>query len=336
MFCFLALPPVKCSLGWLVVVLPCFLFVVNFGLWVALLLFLSLVCSRSCFCLLAIAQLLLSWSWSWCGNCCHSLCCSSCETIRGQKLNTNFFSQTFWPPPGYPSKISGYPAKKVWFSLVSRDIRTFWPPPLHVEDPYPTGTYPDSKVWVCALFSCLTWISWARTCTASLRFPPELHTVWEITWGDLWSPGTKPRRPFTLQMSTLKVDNITDSTCRAECTFHLGTFRRPQPTVLSQSTAVQMGGVLSCRWEVHCSTNGRCTVGFPFLQGLEATKVQRYKWGAYFRTNWRCTAILSSRPARVGVSDTLLIHRGTMDCSRYLANAISGRPSERDRVPRDW
>ena len=24
-----------------------------------------------------------------------------------------------------------------------------------MEDPYPTGKYPDSKVWVCALFSCL-------------------------------------------------------------------------------------------------------------------------------------------------------------------------------------
>ena len=32
---------------------------------------------------------------------------------RGQKLNTNFFCQTFRTPPGYPSKILGYPAKKV-------------------------------------------------------------------------------------------------------------------------------------------------------------------------------------------------------------------------------
>ena len=32
---------------------------------------------------------------------------------------------------------------------------TFWPPPLHADDPHPTGSYPDPKVWVCAPFSCL-------------------------------------------------------------------------------------------------------------------------------------------------------------------------------------
>ena len=37
--------------------------------------------------------------------------------------------------------------------------------------------------------------------------------------------------------------------------------------------------VLPYKWEVYCSTNGRCVVGFPFLQGLEARMVQRYKWG---------------------------------------------------------
>ena len=31
----------------------------------------------------------------------------------------------------------------------------FWPPPLHVEDPYPTRKYLDSKVWMCALLPCL-------------------------------------------------------------------------------------------------------------------------------------------------------------------------------------
>ena len=45
---------------------------------------------------------------------------------------------------------------------------------------------------------------------------------------------------------------------------------------------------------------------FPFLQGLEARKVQRYKWGAYCRTNWRCTAVLSWRRVGVGVSETFL------------------------------
>ena len=63
--------------------------------------------------------------------------------------------------------------------------------------------------------------------------------------------------------------------------------------------------VLPYNWEVccmqykqvaYCSTNGRCTVGFPFLQGLEARTAQRYKWGPYCCANWRCTAVLSPRP----------------------------------------
>ena len=79
----------------------------------------------------------------------------------------------------------------------------------------------------------------------------------------------------------------------------LRNFRWPQPpSTFSKSTAVQMGGVLQYKWEVYC--------WFPCLQGLEARKVLRYKWGACCRTNWRCTAVLSSRPVAVGVSETLL------------------------------
>ena len=73
----------------------------------------------------------------------------------------------------------------------------------------------------------------------------------------------------------------------------------PNPQYFLKSTAVEMGGVLPYKWEAYCSTNGRCIVGFPFLQGLEARKVQRYKWGAYCRTNWRCIAVLSPRPVGV-------------------------------------
>ena len=64
--------------------------------------------------------------------------------------------------------------------------------------------------------------------------------------------------------------------------------------------------VLPYKWEAYCRTNGRCTVGFPFLQGLEARKVQRYKWGAYCHTNWRCIVVLSLGLVGVVVSDTLL------------------------------
>ena len=80
----------------------------------------------------------------------------------------------------------------------------------------------------------------------------------------------------------------------------------PNPQYFLKSTAVQMGGVVPYKWEVYCSANGRCTVGFPILQGLEARTVQRYTWGAYCRTNWRCIAVLFSRPVGVGVSETPL------------------------------
>ena len=53
-----------------------------------------------------------------------------------------------------------------------------------------------------------------------------------------------------------------------------------------KSTAVQVGGVLPYKWEAYCSGNGRCTVGFPFLRGLEARKVQRYKWGGVLPYKW--------------------------------------------------
>ena len=83
------------------------------------------------------------------------------------------------------------------------------------------------------------------------------------------------------------------------------TFRWPQPQYFSKSTAVQMGGVLPYKWELYCSTNGRCIAGFPFLRSLEARKVQRYNWGTYCRTNWRCTAVLFRQVVGVGVSETL-------------------------------
>ena len=40
-------------------------------------------------------------------------------------------------------------------------------------------------------------------------------------------------------------------------------------------TAVQIGGVLQYKLEVYC--------GVPFLQSLEASEAQRYKWGGVLR-----------------------------------------------------
>ena len=73
---------------------------------------------------------------------------------RGENW-THFFSQSFGQFRDIPAKSRDIPPKKVWFPWFWGAYWTFWPPLLHVEDPYPTGEYPDSKVWVCALFSCL-------------------------------------------------------------------------------------------------------------------------------------------------------------------------------------
>ena len=72
---------------------------------------------------------------------------------------------------------------------------------------------------------------------------------------------------------------------------HVRNFPEPPTTGISSKVlSVQMGGVLRCGWRVYCSTNGRCTALFPFLQSLEASKAQRYKWGAYCGTHWGCAA----------------------------------------------
>ena len=45
-----------------------------------------------------------------------------------------------------------YPTKKFGFPRFRGTNRTCWPPPLHMEDPNPTGRYPDPKVWACPPF----------------------------------------------------------------------------------------------------------------------------------------------------------------------------------------
>ena len=75
---------------------------------------------------------------------------------RGQTLNTNFLFSNFSGTPGISQQNPGISRpKKVWFPWFRGTYRTFWPPPLHVEDPHPTRKYPDTKVWVWALFSCV-------------------------------------------------------------------------------------------------------------------------------------------------------------------------------------
>ena len=91
-------------------------------------------------------------------------------------------------------KIPGYPVKKFGFPGFRRTYRTFWPPPLHVEDPYPTGKYPDQKVrglgsfffpeenvFLHVLVLCQGGILAAVSSQADNRFPwssPLLHALW--------------------------------------------------------------------------------------------------------------------------------------------------------------
>ena len=53
-----------------------------------------------------------------------------------------------------------------------------------------------------------------------------------------------------------------------------------------------MGGVLQYKWEVYCWASLSSK-----LRSQEGPAIQM---GAYCRTNWRCTAVLSSRPVAVG------------------------------------
>ena len=62
----------------------------------------------------------------------------------------------------------------------------------------------------------------------------------------------------------------------------------PPPSTSSKYCRTN-GVVLQCNWEALSSS-------------LRARKGQRYKWGAYCRTNWRCTAVLFRQVVGVGDS----------------------------------
>ena len=61
-------------------------------------------------------------------NCSHNVSQKFKRIKRVSELNTNLFFSNFRAAPGYPSKIFGYPAQKVWFPWVSRDIPNFLAP----------------------------------------------------------------------------------------------------------------------------------------------------------------------------------------------------------------
>ena len=87
--------------------------------------------------------------------------------LRGLELNTNFSFSSFSGTSGISRQNPGISRQWSLISLVSRDIPNFWAPPLHVEDPYPTGKYPDSKVWVVLFFRA--WLSGKKLPTLETR-----------------------------------------------------------------------------------------------------------------------------------------------------------------------
>ena len=79
-------------------------------------------------------------------------CLCPAENTRERKANTNCF---------FLGRLRDIPAKsrdippKSFVSLFRGTYRTFQPQPLHVENPHPTGGYPDPKAWVWVPFSSL-------------------------------------------------------------------------------------------------------------------------------------------------------------------------------------
>ena len=65
------------------------------------------------------------------------------------------FLKLFGPLWNIPAKIPGYPTRKLIFPGFRGTYRTFWPSPLHEDAPHPAGRYPEPKVLVCGVFSCL-------------------------------------------------------------------------------------------------------------------------------------------------------------------------------------
>ena len=83
---------------------------------------------------------------------------SEMTTNLGPKTEqkTFFFLKFFGRLQDIPAKSRNIPPKKFDFPGSEGHAKTFWSSLLHVEDPYPTGKYPDSKVWVWVLFLYLT------------------------------------------------------------------------------------------------------------------------------------------------------------------------------------
>ena len=96
-----------------------------------------------------------------------SLCTPQYDvTYRGRETNTNFVSQTFRAPLGYPGEIPGYPAKKFGFPGFVRDIPNFGPHPFTWNTPTPPEDIRTKKFG----FLLLAW--WISHSSQSLLIVP--------------------------------------------------------------------------------------------------------------------------------------------------------------------
>ena len=77
------------------------------------------------------------------------------KSLGNENWTLTFFSQTFRAPLGYPGKIPGYPAKKVWFPWFRGTYRTFQPHPFTWKTPTPPENIRTKKFRFGFLF--LAW-----------------------------------------------------------------------------------------------------------------------------------------------------------------------------------
>ena len=135
---------------------------------------------------------------------------------RGQ---TNFFFSNFPGALGISRQNPGISRQKFDFPGFEGHTELLGPHPFTWKTPHPTGKYPDSKVWVCALFSCLTFVSLTNPELSSTKldqtllrssiklysvpYPGELSSITKNPI-KVFGPGTDPLLP-------MKICKLTDT-----------------------------------------------------------------------------------------------------------------------------
>ena len=82
----------------------------------------------------------------------------------GPKIEQELFFSNFSGTAGMSQQNCVISRPKRLISLVSRDIPNFLAPTPSGGRPLPHRKYPDSGVWVCALFLCLNFVTQKALC----------------------------------------------------------------------------------------------------------------------------------------------------------------------------